>query len=72
MTPLVPEVGPDLTGSKVWMSFGSMDPLMPPGETEKLSGLYANYGAALTVNIEQAGHQLIQNDLIKAHAFLCK
>ena len=72
MTPLVPEIGPDLTGSRVWMSFGSVDPLMPPGEIEKLSGLYANYGAALTVNIEQAGHQLIQNDLIKAHAYLNK
>lgn len=72
MTPLVPEVKPDLSGCNVWMSFGSGDPLMPPGETEKLSGLYTEYGANLTVNIEQAGHQLIQNDLIKAHAYLCK
>ena len=72
MTPLVPEVKPDLSGSNVWMSFGSGDPLMPPGETEKLSGLYTEYGANLTVNIEQAGHQLIQNDLIKAHAYLNK
>lgn len=72
MTPLVPEVKPDLSGSNVWMSFGSGDPLMPPGETEKLSGLYADYGAKLTVNIEPAGHQLIQNDLIKTHAYLNK
>lgn len=70
MTPLVPAVAPDLSDSKVWLSFGSMDPLMPPGEIEKLSGLYAEYGAKLTVNIEQAGHQLIQNDLSKASAFL--
>lgn len=72
MTPLVPEVKPDLSGSKVWMSFGSVDPLMPHGESERLSGLYSDYGAKLTVNIEPAGHQLIQNDLIKAHAYLNK
>lgn len=72
MTPLVPEIAPDLTGNNVWMSFGSGDPLMPPGETEKLSGLYSKFGANLAVNIEQAGHQLIQNDLIKAHAYLNK
>lgn len=70
MTPLVPADAPNLSGSKVWLSFGSMDPLMPPGEIEKLSGLYTEYGATLTVNIEQAGHQLIQNDLAKASAFL--
>jgi phospholipase/carboxylesterase len=72
MTPLVPENAPNLSGTKVWMSFGSGDPLMPHGETEKLSGLYTKYGTELTVNIEQAGHQLIQNDLIKAHAYLNK
>ncbi len=70
MTPLVPATKPDLSGSNVWMSFGSVDPLMPHGESERLSGLYADYGANLTINIEQAGHQLIQNDLIKAHAYL--
>jgi phospholipase/carboxylesterase len=72
MTPLVPEVMPDLSGMKVWLSFGSNDPLMPMGETEKLSGLYAAANAALTVNIEVAGHQLVQSDLIKAHAYLNK
>lgn len=72
MTPLVPEVKPDLSSSNVWMSFGSGDPLMPPGETEKLSGLYTEYGANLTVNIEHAGHQLIQNDLVKAHSYLIR
>ncbi len=70
MTPLVPANAPDLSNSNVWLSFGSVDPLMPPGEIEKLSGLYTEYGANLTVNIEQAGHQLVQNDLTKASEFL--
>ncbi|HAC16877.1 MAG TPA: carboxylesterase [Bacteroidetes bacterium] len=70
MTPLIPVVTPDLSGHKAMLSFGTHDPLMPPGEVDKLSGLYQNYGAKTKVQIQHAGHQLMQNDVIHASEFI--
>jgi phospholipase/carboxylesterase len=70
MTPLIPEVPPNLTGTSVFLSFGGIDPLMPKGEPEKLSGLYKQFGAGVKVNIEPTGHQLSHIDLEKAAIWL--
>lgn len=70
MTPLIPKNIPDLRGQKVMLSFGTHDPLMPSGEVDKLSGLYQKYGAATKVNVEHAGHQLVQQDIIRAAEFI--
>jgi len=72
MTPLVPETTPDLSGTSVFMSFGAIDPLMPAGESEKLTKLYKNFGADVTVNIEPTGHQLSHADLDKAAGWISK
>lgn len=66
MTPLIPEVAPDLSGTSVFLLFGGIDPLMPPGETDKLNNLYKEFGADVKVNIEPTGHQLSHIDLEKA------
>lgn len=63
MTPLVPAESPTLNDLEVLLTFGSMDPLMPPGEMEKLTGLYRSYGANVTVTNEPTGHQLVPQDL---------
>lgn len=70
MTPLVPEVAADLSGHKVLLSFGTHDPLMPPGEVDKLSGLYQKYGADTKVHIEHAGHQLVHQDILHSADFI--
>jgi phospholipase/carboxylesterase len=70
MTPLIPEVKPDLSGTSVFLSFGGIDQLMPTGETDKLSKLYKDFGANVKVNIEPTGHQLSHIDLEKAAIWL--
>ncbi len=70
MTPLEPETPPNLTDIQVFLSFGAFDQLMPRGEENRLSQMYADYGASITKNVEPTGHQLAQNDLHAAAKWL--
>ena len=70
MTPLVPKTIPNLVGHSTMLSFGTHDPLMPSGEVDKLSGYYQKYGAETKINVEHAGHQLVQQDIIRASEYI--
>jgi phospholipase/carboxylesterase len=70
MVPLVPETAPDLSGTRVLLTFGSFDPLMPTGEEDRLTGLFEQYGSSVTSHTEQTGHQLVGGDIDKAIAWL--
>jgi phospholipase/carboxylesterase len=70
MVPLVPEAAPDLSGIRVLLTFGAFDPLMPPGEKGRLTGLFEQYGSSVTSHIEQTGHQLVGGDIEAAVAWI--
>ncbi|SDH73726.1 phospholipase/carboxylesterase [Alteribacillus persepolensis] len=67
--PMVPRRGvelPDLTGLPVFIGAGTNDPICKPEETEELSKLLQQAGAAVDVHWESNGHQLSRNEVEKA------
>jgi predicted esterase len=61
---------PNLTRKSALISAGATDPLLPPGDTMRLQEQLACAGADVTVHIQQAGHNLISNDIIQSHEWL--
>jgi phospholipase/carboxylesterase len=73
--PMVPRRGvelPDLTGLPIFIGAGSNDPICPPQETEDLSTLLKNAGAAVDVQWERHGHQLTVTEAEAAAAWFQK
>lgn len=70
MVPFVPEELPALSGAPVLLSNGRQDPLIPPQETERLATLLRRAGADVTLEWQSAGHNLTQQDVTRAHAWL--
>ena len=68
--PLVPDPLPALAGTRVLISNGRSDPLVPAEETERLAGLLRDAGADVTLAWQPGGHQLTQADLDTARAWL--
>ena len=63
MVPLVPETLPDLSGVRVQINAGQVDPLVPPPQSEALEKLLANAGAKVTTTWIAGGHALTREDL---------
>ena len=70
MVPLVPEVRPDLHGTRVLIGSGRGDPLVPVSDVERLAAMLEEGGAEVTIHWENAGHQLTQGDVDAARAWL--
>lgn len=70
MVPFVPEVRPALSGAPVLLSNGRQDPLIAPEETERLATLLRRSGADVTLEWQQAGHNLTQQDITRAHSWI--
>jgi predicted esterase len=70
MVPIVPDPLPALTGRSVLMSNGDRDPLVSMEETQRLASLLRTAGADVTVVMQRAGHQLIQEDIAAAKDWL--
>ncbi|WP_309121801.1 alpha/beta hydrolase [Paenibacillus sp.] len=59
--PMVPRRGvalPDLSGTPIFIGAGRNDPICTPQETEELTALLEEAGAAVAVHWEYAGHRL--------------
>ncbi|ALA16136.1 MULTISPECIES: alpha/beta hydrolase [unclassified Chelatococcus] len=63
MTPLVPDVLPDLAGKPVLMLSGSADPIVPADDAAWLAGLLREAGATVQHEVLPAGHGLTQADI---------
>jgi predicted esterase len=61
---------PNLTRKAALISAGASDPLLPPGDTMRLREQLACAGADVTVHIQQAGHNLVSNDIIQSREWL--
>lgn len=59
-----------LAGRGVLLANGTVDPLVPPGHPERLAALLRTGGAAVTVEIHAASHQLTPRDVALAQDWL--
>jgi phospholipase/carboxylesterase len=60
----------DLKGHRVLLLAGDHDPLMSPGDPERIAQQLRGRGANVTLKMLRASHGLVQDDLIAARAWL--
>ena len=70
MVPLLPQVLPDLTNKRIFMSSGLHDPIIPKQETERLIGLFKKAGAKVSLHWQNSGHELRMNEINTAREWL--
>ena len=70
MVPLLPEHLPSLTGSRVLVSSGLRDPIVPPANAQRLVSLLREGGADAELKPQPAGHELTSRDLDDAREWL--
>jgi phospholipase/carboxylesterase len=70
MIPLVPEKQPDLRGTRVFLSGGRFDSMIPQDKTEELRVYLQNMGAEVKMNWEDSTHSLTSRDIEKAKIWL--
>jgi phospholipase/carboxylesterase/glyoxalase family protein len=72
MVPLVPESRQEtlLTGTRVLISNGRIDPIVSAEETDRLARLLQEQGADVEVHWQPAGHQLMPSDFAVAKTWL--
>lgn len=70
MVPLEPQPLPSITGTRVVISNGEMDPIVAPAETERLARLLQRAGADVEVHWQPTGHQLMPGDFAVAKTWL--
>lgn len=63
MVPLVPNELPDLQGTPVLLAAGSNDFVIPPENARRLAALLEQAGAEVTLQCENAGHNLTPETL---------
>jgi predicted esterase len=68
MVPIVPDSLPSLRGTRVLMSNGRADPLIPAAQAEVLADLLRRCGADVTLEWQAGGHNLTKRDVeLAAH-----
>ena len=72
MVPLSEPAASDLTGKRVLISAGRHDPIVPAENGERLATLLRQRGAAVSFDVQQAGHGLLAEDLDIARQWLAQ
>ncbi len=72
MVPLVPDKPPALTGTRVLLSNGRHDPMVPPGQTERLAAMLREAGADVTLAWQPTGHELTHAEVKAAREWMGK
>ena len=70
MVPLTPATGPDLTGTRALICSGTRDPIIPVENAERLAAMLRDAGTDLTLRFEEAGHQLVFDEITAAKNWL--
>ena len=60
----------DLNGKRMLISAGRHDPIIPLENVQRLAGLLKNAGGDVSLQIQEAGHGLVQEDVAAAKAWL--
>lgn len=72
MVVLEPATLPDLSGKRVLLSAGSVDPIVPPAHPPQLAALLRRAGAEVTLQTHAASHGLVPGDFSAVRDFLKK
>ena len=59
----------DLSGRRILLLAGDHDPIMSPGDPQRIAQQLNRRGANVTVKILHASHSLVQDDIIQARAW---
>jgi phospholipase/carboxylesterase len=70
MVPLRPEQRPALSGVAVFVAAGSVDPIVPAENTQRLVAMLEEAGAAVTEHWHGGGHELSQTTVHVAREWL--
>ncbi len=70
MVPFTAEPATLLSGIPVLICSGEHDPLLPPGDTERLAEMFRAADADVTVYTARAGHELAMGDVVTARDWL--
>jgi phospholipase/carboxylesterase len=70
MLPLVPDQGPDLSSTHVWIGAGRRDPIVPPENTQRLAQMLQSYGAEVSLRWHAGGHELARDEMEDAATWL--
>lgn len=65
-----PEEIPDLSGKRVLISAGRMDPIVPTDNVERLVALFQSSGAEVSLNWQSGGHRLVPSEVREAADWL--
>ena len=68
--PFEPDPSVQLTGTRVLVSNGEIDPMVPVEDTKRLARLLQRAGADVEVHWQPAGHQLMPSDFAVAKTWL--
>jgi phospholipase/carboxylesterase/glyoxalase family protein len=66
MVPFEPDTLPDLRGTRVLVSAGRQDPIVPAASTERLTDLLQQAGADVMLAWHDAGHALLPREMEQA------
>ena len=72
MIPLELEKLPDLSGVRIFLAGGQRDPIVPPGQTQRLATLLQSAGANVELFRHTGGHELGQAELAAAAHWLSR
>ena len=72
MLPFVPALIRDFSHLSVFIGAGRSDHIVPSGQVQELGALFESGGADLTISWSQGGHELGQDDILAAKAWLSK
>jgi phospholipase/carboxylesterase len=72
MVPFVPDSVLSFRNTSVLICAGARDPLLPAGDTERLSEMFRSAGANVEVHLERAGHELAMGDVTAARDWLSR
>ena len=70
MVPLTPAESHDLTGTRAIICSGTHDPIIPLENAKRLAGMLREAGADVTHRVEEAGHQLVFDEIAAARNWL--
>ena len=72
MVPFTPDLIRDLSHLSVFIAAGRLDPIVPPWNAEELEAIFESGGADVTISWHKGGHELGEDDVRAAKAWLSK
>ena len=72
MVPFRPEALPDLSGTRILLTGGMSDPMIPRDQTEELARILTDAGADVQLELAPGGHELTTPEVEKVHHWIAR